>query len=56
MLLELALGNYFGTWEGYLVGFSLVTLSTLMIVTREGPYIGLSLGLILVSPLESPNP
>ena len=55
MLLGLALENYFGTWEGFLVGVSLVTLARLMIGTGGGNLVGLSLGLTLVSPLESPN-
>ena len=33
MLIVLALDNYFGTWEGYLFGVSLVTLADLMIGT-----------------------
>ena len=33
MLLVFTLGNYFGTWEGCLVGFSLVPLDGLMIGT-----------------------
>ena len=41
MLLGLALENYFGTWEGYLVGVSLGTLSGLMIGTGEGYFVGL---------------
>ena len=53
MLLGLELGNYFGKWEGYLVGVSLVTLVGLMIGTREGCFAGLILGVSLGSPLES---
>ena len=55
MLLELALGNYFGTWERSLVGVSLDTLTGLMIGTGEVSLVGLSLGLPLGSLLESPN-
>ena len=55
MFLELALGNSFGTWYGYLVGVSLDKLARLMIVTGEGFLVGLSLGLPLGSPLKSTN-
>ena len=41
MFLCSALGNYFGTWEGYLVGVSLGTLVGLMIDTRERYLVGL---------------
>ena len=43
MLIGLAHGNLFGTWEGPLVGFSLVTLVGLMIGTVEGYLFGLAL-------------
>ena len=55
MLLGLALCNYFGTREGYLVVIPLVPMSGLMLGTGEGPYFGLSLGITLGSPLESPD-
>ena len=56
MLILLALGNSFGTWEVYLFGVSLDTLAGLMIGTGEGSLVGLSMGLPLGSPLESQNP
>ena len=56
MLLGLAIGDYFGTWEVTLVGVSLGTMCGLMIGTVEESIFGLSLVLPLVSPLESPNP
>ena len=56
MLLVLALFNYFGTWEGYLVGVSLGTLYVLMIGIVEGFLVCLSLKIPLGSPLNSPNP
>ena len=54
MLLGLEIDNYFWTWEGYLVVFSLGTLDGLMIGTVERYLVGLSLGLPPVYPLESP--
>ena len=48
MLLGLALENYFGIREVYLVGVSLDTLYGLMIGTVEGPVVGLSLRLSIV--------
>ena len=51
MLFVLALVNYFGICEGYLVVFSLVTMGELAIGTGEGSMVGLSLGIPLVSPL-----
>ena len=56
MLILLALVNSFGTWEVYLFGVSLDTLSGLIIGTGEGSLVGLSMGLPLGSPLESQNP
>ena len=56
ILLGLALGNYFDAWEGYFVGFSLVSLAELVIGDVEVYLVGLSLVLPLGSPLESPNP
>ena len=55
MFLGFAPCNYFGTWEGYLVGISLDRLAGLMIGTGEGSLVGLSLGPPLISPLESTN-
>ena len=55
ILLGFAICNYFGTREGYLVGFYLVILAGLMIGTGEGYLVGLSLGLPLGSPLDSKN-
>ena len=45
-------GNFFGTWEVYLVGVSLGTLVVLIIGTGEGYLVGLSLGLPLVYPTD----
>ena len=56
MLIGLKLGNSFGTWGGYLVGVSLVTLRGLTIGTGEGYLVGLSLGLTIGPLLESTNP
>ena len=56
ILLGLALGNSFVTWEGYLVGVSLDTLVGLVIGTGEGSLVYLSLGIPLRYQLESPNP
>ena len=56
MLLELEIYNYFGTWEISLVRFTLGTLTVLMIRNGEGHLVGLSLGLPIRSPLDSPNP
>ena len=56
MLLGLALGNYFGTREGSLVGISLVALCGLIIVTGEEYLVVLSLEITLGSPLEFTNP
>ena len=50
--LGLVIGNYFGTWENYLVGVSLVLLDDLMIGTGEVSLAGLSLGLQLGFPLK----
>ena len=47
----LALGNYFRTWEGYLVEVTLDTLPGYMIVTGGVSLVLLSLGLTPVSPL-----
>ena len=55
MLLVLELENAFDTWEGSLVGVSLVVLYGLMIGTGEGYVVGLSLVIPLGYPLESPN-
>ena len=55
-LLGLENFNSFGTWEVYLVGFSLLPLAILVIGTVGGYLVGLSLVLPLGSPLESPNP
>ena len=55
MLLRLALGNYFGPWEGYLVVISLGRLDGFIIGTGEGYLVGLSLVVSLGSPFESPN-
>ena len=49
MLLGLALDNYFGTREGYLVGVSPDTMDGLMIGNVEVYSVGLSLVLPLVS-------
>ena len=56
MLLGLVLFNSFDTWEGYLVRVSLGTLARLIIVTREGSLVVLSLLISIGFPLESPNP
>ena len=55
MFLGSELDNYFGIWELSLVGFQLRTLASLMIGTGERYLVGLSLGLQLRSPLDSPN-
>ena len=46
----LALDNYFGTWVGYLVGFSLGALGGLVIDTWEENLVGAS----LIHPLGLP--
>ena len=56
VLLGFSYYNSSGTWEGYLVGFSLVPMAVLMIGTDEGSVVGLSLVFPLGSPLDSPNP
>ena len=56
MFLGLALGNYFGPLEGYLVGVSIVPLYVLMIVTGEEYFVVLILVIPRVSQLEAPNP
>ena len=56
IFLGLALCNSFGIREGYLVGISIGTLVGLMIGNGEVSLVGLSLGLTLGSPLDSPNP
>ena len=52
----LALENYFGTWEVYLVGVSLGTLDGFITGMGEWYLVGLSLGLPLGYPLDSTNP
>ena len=56
MLLGLTLGNSFGTCEGYLVRVSLITMYVFIIITGEGYFLGLSMGLPLGYQLESPDP
>ena len=51
MFLDLALVDYFGTWEGSLVGVSLVSLGDFMIGIGEGYLVWLSLGLPLGIPI-----
>ena len=55
MLLGLALMNFFGIWERYLVGFSLGPLADLMLSTSKGSLVGLSLLITIGYPLESLN-
>ena len=50
-LLGLENFNSFGTWEVYLVGFSFGQLYGLMILSEELYLFGLSLGILIVSPL-----
>ena len=56
IFLGLALGNSFGTWEGYFIGVSLGALGVSMIDTGEGYLVGLSLGLPIGTPIEYQNP
>ena len=56
MLLGFEFDSYFGTWEGSLVLFLLDTLAGLIIDTKEGYLVDLSLELPLESPIEPPNP
>ena len=55
IFLGLALENSFGTWEGYSVLVSLVTVGRFIIGTGEGYLVSLSLGFSLGSLIESKN-